>query len=110
MTVTTYNFQSYPATTKAVFDCPKCGKKNRQRSFRHECTVNPFNKNADGDVCTPNEVRAQSFARAEQERDEFLTEPLCKKCEDALPWQERSELGRRRRSDPEPMTNRRTKP
>ena len=88
----TYVFQSYPATAKATFTCVSCGKANRTRSFRVECTVNPFNKNEDGTVKTPREVRQESFAKAAAQREQFLRKPLCKACEDALSYAERKAI------------------
>ena len=89
-------FQAYPAVAEVSFDCPSCGKPKRKRSFRVECTVNPFNKNDDGTIKTPDEVYQQSLAKAKQEREEFLRDPLCKTCEDALSWTERGALRDRR--------------
>ena len=97
--MTIYNFQSYPATADVRFTCPNCGKKNRKRTFRHECTVNPFNVHEDGTPRTAQEVRAQSQARAQLEKEQFLREPLCKSCEDALSYSERRNLSRRRRAE-----------
>ncbi len=96
---TTHTFRSMPATASHKFTCPGCGKPDRQRTFRHECTVNPFNKNADGQVCTPSEVRAQSQAKANTELQQFKTEPLCRTCEDALDYKERRALHLRRRGE-----------
>ena len=94
--MTTYVFQGYPAQVSATFDCPCCGKKKRKRTFRHECTVNPFNKNEDGTIKTAEEVSQQSLSKAVQEREEFLREPLCATCENALSWTDRSALRDRR--------------
>lgn len=96
--LTHHTFQAYPATAKATFDCPGCGKKKRTRSFRVECTVNPFNKNEDGTIKTPFEVRQQSAAKVMQERVEFLRKPLCKACEDAMSWKDRRSLHEERRA------------
>lgn len=90
--MTTYTFQSYPASVKETFDCPSCGKKNCTRTFRVECTVNPFNKNEDGTVKTPREVMRQSSQRALEAKETFLRKPLCASCEDALSFKDRQQL------------------
>lgn len=92
------DFQTYPYAVTETFDCPKCGKLKRKRTFRAECTVNPFNKREDGQIRTPSEVRAQSRASALRESEQFLSEPLCASCEKELPWKERRELSERRRA------------
>ena len=91
-------FQIYPASETATFTCSSCGKPKRKRTFRHECTVNPFNKNTDGSICSPNEVRAQSVAAAKRDLQQFLREPLCLKCEDALSYTDRNALFKRRKT------------
>lgn len=99
--MTTYTFRAYPAQVSATFDCPSCGKKKRKRTFRHECTVNPFNKNEDGTIKTAVEVARQSLGKAKQEREEFLREPMCATCENALSWKDRAALrGRRKQVQP----------
>lgn len=56
-----------------------CGRKTtRQRTF--ECTINPFNKNADGTVKTESQVRAQAQEQADAWRPEPYT---CKKCKES---------------------------
>lgn len=90
------DFQTYPYAVIETFDCPKCGKVKRKRTFRAECTVNPFNKREDGQMRTPSEVRAQSKDQALVERLRFRKEPLCASCENALGWVERQELHARR--------------
>jgi hypothetical protein len=91
-------FQTYPAWETVTFTCTGCGKPKRKRTFRHECTVNPFNKNAAGDVCSPTEVRAQSVALVKRDLQQFRREPLCLKCEDALSYTERKALFSRRKT------------
>jgi hypothetical protein len=98
MLTTTHTFRSYPQSAYAKFDCPKCGKTKRKRTFTAECTVNPFNKHPDGRVRTATEVMWQSAQRAEAERNEFMREPLCATCEGQLPFTERSDLFKRRRA------------
>jgi hypothetical protein len=94
----TYTFKVCPATAKATFTCPACGKPKRTRTFRVECTVNPFNKHEDGHVRTYTEVSRQSAAQARQKRDEFMTKPLCAKCEDAMSYAERKALRAERKA------------
>jgi len=91
------NFRSYPAVATAKFTCPFCGKPNRTRTFRIECTVNPFNRTSDGHVRTPAEVRAQSSEQATAMRDEFACKPICKKCEDGLSFKELQALREERK-------------
>jgi len=56
-----------------------CGRKTtRQRTF--ECTINPFNRNADGSVKSASEVRAQAQAKADAWRPHPYT---CKSCKGA---------------------------
>lgn len=92
-------FDTFPATSVSNFTCPKCGKAKRKRTFRAECTVNPFNKNDDGSIKTPSEVRKQSFEKADKERQQFEREPLCTTCEVELSYKERIALGKRRRGE-----------
>lgn len=92
------DFQTYPYAVTETFDCPKCGKTKRKRTFRAECTVNPFNKREDGQIRTPSEVRAQSRASALREAEQFLSEPLCAACEKELTYAARRALSERRRS------------
>lgn len=88
----TYSFRSYPASAKATFVCPSCGKGGRTRTFTSECTVNPFNVNADGSVKTAQEVRVQSQQNAMRQREQFMKAPLCRACEDALSYDGRKEI------------------
>lgn len=54
-----------------------CGRKTtRQRTF--ECTINPFNTNADGTVKSEREVRAQAQEKADAWRPDPYT---CKACQ-----------------------------
>ena len=87
--MTTYHFQSYPAVAEATFTCPACGKPKRKRTFRAECTVNPFNRRPDGEIRTPQEVRQQSREWATQDRDQFMNAPLCAACENGLSYTQR---------------------
>ena len=91
-------FKGFPAVVTASFECPKCGKKNRTRKFRAECTVNPLNKNEDGSIKSPAEVLRQSQVRAVEEMDKFLVKPLCTTCERGLTYAERNGLFEERRN------------
>ena len=97
--MTTYVFPVHRGHADCTFTCPSCGKAKRKRAFTAEHTVNPFNKNADGSVKSPSEVSQGARADAKLQRDQFLTEPLCKACEDALPYAERRDLFARRRAN-----------
>lgn len=94
----TYHFQVCTAAVTATFDCPSCGKTNRKRTLRADCTVSPFNKNEDGSVRTHAEVSKQSQKMALQERDQFMRKPLCATCENRLSYTERRALFEQRRS------------
>lgn len=96
--MTVYTFKSYPAAVTARFDCPQCGKKNRLRTFRAECTVNPFNKNEDGSVKTPDQVRKQSQEDAVLQERQFMGKPLCATCENGLSYRERKTIFEARRT------------
>jgi hypothetical protein len=94
-------FKAYPAVATAKFTCQTCGKANRTRTFKVECTVNPFNKKPDGTMRTPSEVRQQSKDKAMEQRDMFLTEPMCRSCENDLSWTDRKALYERRQASVE---------
>lgn len=83
---------------EVTFMCPECLRKNRKRAFTVEYTVNPFNKNDDGSVRTPVEVRWMADIDARLQRDQFLKSPLCKGCEDQLSFSERKLLIERRKA------------
>ena len=91
-------FKSYPYTAKATFTCASCGKASRTRSFRVECTVNPYNKGPDGVPLNASQVRAQSKEEALEQRRKFITKPVCKACEDQLSLRERKLLYDERRA------------
>jgi hypothetical protein len=91
-----HTFRTYPYSVKATFTCGACRKAKRTRTFTAECTYNPFNKGDDGHILLPHEVRDQSKAEALGERDKFMREPLCVKCEDALSFKDRAALRQRR--------------
>ncbi|MCA1570762.1 MAG: hypothetical protein LC798_10690 [Chloroflexi bacterium] len=59
--------------------CPVCGKKVRRR-WTVEHTVNPYNRNADGTVRTPQQV--QERARAVGQQWERRPE-MCSRCASA---------------------------
>ncbi len=62
--MTTYNFQGVRARRQHTGKCPNCGKTvRRSRTFEH--TINPFNKNADGEMKSFDEVRADVNAEAD---------------------------------------------
>ncbi len=91
-------FQSYPYTAKATFTCASCGKANRTKSFRVECTVNPYNRGPDGIPLNASQVRAQSKEEALEKRHQFMTKPVCKACEDQLSFRDRKRLYDERRA------------
>lgn len=83
-TMARITFQSYPYAVSKTFDCPECGKTKRKRTFRAECTVNPFNKGDDGNPRTVEQVKAQSKQKATTQAEEFMRAPLCSSCEKDL--------------------------
>ena len=91
-------FQAVHASDCVTFHCPSCGKDKRKRTFREECTINPFNTNEDGSVKTAQQVRDQARAQVATIKARFLAEPLCLKCEDALSFKDRAALFQRRRA------------
>lgn len=89
-------FPVYKGRAECTFDCP-CGAKKRKRSFTVEHTVNPYNTNPDGMQKPPAQVSQEARFAALLERDQFLTAPLCKRCEDALTFLERKTISEKRR-------------
>lgn len=64
------NFQPVQTVRVLVGKCPVCGKNTtRRKTFEH--TINPFNKNADGQPKTYDEVRAAVNAEANAWRPNF---------------------------------------
>lgn len=60
----TTRFQPVMAVRSVVGTCPVCGKRTtRRRTFEH--TINPFNRNADGQMKSYDEVRADVNAEAD---------------------------------------------
>ncbi len=55
--VTRYTFDEIKRKRVVKALCTKCGQK-RQRTFTADQTVNPFNKNEDGSVKSPEQVAA----------------------------------------------------
>jgi hypothetical protein len=80
-----------------TFKCLACQKDKRKRTFRAEHTVNPFNTNPDGKPKPASQVATEAQAAANLERDQFMTYPLCKGCEDARSWSEMKSIRARRR-------------
>lgn len=68
--MTTHTFQPIGAYRVKTGKCPICGKTTK-RSKRFEHTVNPFNRNPDGTVCTVDEVRACVNAEADAWEPDF---------------------------------------
>lgn len=61
--MTVMRFQEIRHQGRKNLPCPSCGKKvRRTRSFTQ--TVNPFNRNDDGSVRTPYEIRQALMAEA----------------------------------------------
>jgi hypothetical protein len=80
MTYVNFRQMKYAAKRKRV--CTVCGlPKIQQKTFI--CTVNPFNKNEDGSVKNPTEVRDQAKAQAIQWQSE-KPDPkhVCNQCKE----------------------------
>lgn len=73
--MTTYRYPELSHPAARSLTCRKCNKRfRRQHTFT--ATVNPFNKNPDGTVRTPQEIRAVLRAQA----DEWSPDNLCTNC------------------------------
>lgn len=71
--MTTYRFQEVKARASHGGKCPVCGKRvSRSRTFTQ--TINPFNRNEDGSVKTPAEVRVAVDAEANAWEPDFTHE------------------------------------
>lgn len=72
-------YQEVAITPERSGTCSKCGKPCRRKKKFFQ-TLNPFNKNAKGEIKTANEIRAEL---TEQFREWAKSTPLCHvKCED----------------------------
>lgn len=73
----TYRFREIKHQASKNLPCPACGKKlRRQRTFSQ--TLNPFNKNADGQVKTELEIVRELNATAAEWEAEPETHPACR--------------------------------
>lgn len=62
--MTTYRFEEIKQQARKRVPCDECGKKvSRQRTFSQ--TLNPFNKNADGEPKSPQEIDEELAAEAQ---------------------------------------------
>ncbi len=66
MRTTTFRFEEIPCSKKIKPKCKECGDVVT-RTITHTLTVNPFNKNPDGTVCSPSEVFEQACEYVEQD-------------------------------------------
>ncbi|MHC5307543.1 hypothetical protein [Bartonella sp. LJL80] len=87
-----YNFPSILRKTTVYFTCECCNKPKRSRTITVENTVNPYNRNADGEIKTSQEVLADVKQTLKSEKEAFLRKPVCKSCEDGLSYDEKKEL------------------
>lgn len=63
MRTTVYTYEVVPRLVHKTFRCTVCGRPGRrQRTFRQ--TINPFNKNAEGQVKTRAEIQEELKAQA----------------------------------------------
>jgi hypothetical protein len=91
-------FPAYGRSASCTFKCLACKKDKRKRTFRVEMTVNPYNTHADGNMKQAFEVGREAQLAANRQRDQFMTYPLCKGCEDARSWYEMKSIRERRNS------------
>ena len=94
--MTLMKFRGYSASKTVRFTCTNCGKAGRTKTIKHECTVNPFNRNENGEIRTPDEVKAQSRELVKRDMERFLREPVCAACEGHMTYGERRSLRARR--------------
>lgn len=69
----TITYQPVIARRERTGKCPVCGKRVR-RASTFENTINPFNRNPDGTVRTPQEVRANVERIADEWVPDFTHE------------------------------------
>jgi hypothetical protein len=91
-------FPAYRGRAECSFTCNACRKPKRKRAFTVEHTVSPFNKNKDGFPKGWEQVLREAREAAALERDQFMTYPLCKRCEDDRSWSETKAINARRKS------------
>ncbi|KAB1146762.1 hypothetical protein F7R91_14375 [Streptomyces luteolifulvus] len=74
----TYRFREIKHQASKSLPCPACGKKlRRQRTFSQ--TLNPFNKNKDGQVKTELEIVRELVVVASKWEAEPEPHPACQK-------------------------------
>jgi hypothetical protein len=80
--MTTHTFLGIRREVRRAIPCKVCGA-TCNRTFVGECTINPYNKNAAGEVCSREEVAAQSLASAERDAAKAEAEGVtCQWCAD----------------------------
>jgi len=78
-------FEEIKRSQKIKGTCKKCGKK-RVRTVSESMTVNPFNKDADGNVRTKREVYDAVDDKLQESLLKMAKNFICKSCFDNLPW------------------------
>lgn len=74
----TYRFAEVPVYAEKSVPCTVCGKRvRRERKFVQ--TLNPFNKDADGNVKNADQIRVELRAKADAWKSEPETHPKCAK-------------------------------
>lgn len=93
MHTTTYNFEQVWAYAKADVACTSCGA-IASKNVREYCTVNPFNKDEEGNVRPRSEVRMQAQKNADAQAIRLMAEGrICAKCRvSQAPGYEHSDL------------------
>lgn len=74
------NFDQYWGFATARVACRECGRIS-VRKIQECCTVNPFNRNDDGSIRTPEQVQARAKLRAaERALKEESAGRICRPC------------------------------
>lgn len=73
----TYNFEEVCISKTKYGKCSKCGK-NYQETKKFAQTINPYNKNADGQIKTYDEIYDELVEKAKKWLEEPISEHNCK--------------------------------
>ena len=80
-----YAFEEIKRSQKITKICQVCGKK-RTRTITESMTINPFNKDKNGNVRTKNEVYDAVDDKLQESLLIMAKNFICKSCQDELPW------------------------
>lgn len=76
-----YEFESIIKKQKVYFTCTCCNKPNRTRTIKVEQTVNPYNRNVNGEIKTRDEIVESVKEKLRLKVEEFNRKPICTSCE-----------------------------